>query len=129
MATTVINQTKSLPSGETFLPAGAPAVPAVVPAGVVSADLTILAGPMPNLNQSFDGRIHLDRLDGRGFVDVGGLAGNGGSFPPNKNGTGTPVAQTLLVHEHFELAPGMRYYVDVVVVNGPVNVTITLVLN
>jgi hypothetical protein len=118
VATIPLASSISFPVGTTTLPAGAPWT---VPAGTNGVDGSVSAGPMSNPATTFDGQIQLDRLDGRGWVAVGGISGNGGLIPTTKGGPATtPVTITSVVH--INLQPGWQMRL-VATVTGPAAVT------
>jgi hypothetical protein len=118
VATIPLASSTSFPVGVTTLPAGNPWT---VPAGVNGVDGSVSAGPMADPATTFDGEIQLDRLDGNGFVAVGGISANGGLSPTVKGGPGTtPVSVTS--HVFIGLKQGWQMRL-VVTVTGPAAVT------
>jgi hypothetical protein len=118
VATIPLASSISFPVGTTTLPAGAPWT---VPAGVAGVDGSVTAGPMSNPATFFDGQIQLDRLDGRGFVAVGGISGNGGM---NSSGKGGPLDKPVVLTSDvfINLQPGWKMRL-VATVTGPTAVT------
>jgi hypothetical protein len=118
MATIQLASSTSFPVGTTTLPSGAPWT---VPAGVNGVDGSVSAGPMPDPATTFDGQIQLDRLDGNGFVAVGGVSGTGGMGSLTKGGPAdTPIS--ISSHVFIELKQGWKMRL-VATVAGPSSVT------
>jgi hypothetical protein len=108
---------QSFSDGKTVLPAGGPFT---FPSGSTHVSSVVSTGNMPNANQYFRGRIQLNRNDGRGFVDVGGIEGPGGSFPPNKDGSGIPVPQKYSATVDLAVQQGWLLQCVVDVTSGPI---------
>jgi hypothetical protein len=84
--------------------------------GVVSA------GPMGNSATHVNAFIQLNRNDGNGWVDVGGLSSQGGMMSTTKGGPlTTPV--TASGNTYCNVQQGWKLRGSISVVNGPVTVS------
>lgn len=121
--TPIFNLSQSFPPS----PTPTPTPIYTVKAGESLVQGVVSAGPMPDATTVVNVDVQVDRLDGRGWVNVGGVDGTGGMSSSAKGGPlDTPV--TVSATTYCAVAPGQKVR-GLVLVTGPSAVTVSFAGN